>query len=147
MKRHKIIFYKTATDISHLDFLYQEDSFWLTQKQISDLFGVDRSVVTKHIKNILLDEELTSSTCAKIAQVQKEGNREVKREIDFYSLDMIISVGYRISSKEATQFRIWATNTLSEFVQKGFVLDDERLKNGQHFGKDYFKELIEKSRR
>lgn len=146
MKRHKIIFYKTATEISHLDFLYQEDSFWLTQKQISDLFGVDRSVVTKHIKNILLDEELTSSTCAKIAQVQKEGNREVKREIEFYNLDMIISVGYRVSSKEATQFRIWATKTLSEFVQKGFVLDDERLKNGQHFGKDYFKELLQRIR-
>ncbi|CAA6806375.1 MAG: Putative DNA-binding protein in cluster with Type I restriction-modification system [uncultured Sulfurovum sp.] len=146
MKRHKIIFYKTAINTSHLDFVYQDDSFWLSQKQIADLFGVDRSVVTKHIKNILLDEELADSTCAKIAQVQKEGNREVKREIEFYNLDMIISVGYRVSSKEATQFRIWATKTLSEFVQKGFVLDDERLKNGQHFGKDYFKELLQRIR-
>jgi len=146
MKRHKIIFYKTATENTSLDFVFDQETFWLSQKQIAELFGVDRSVITKHIKNILDDQELNISTCAKIAQVQKEGNREVKREIDFYNLDMIISVGYRVSSKEATQFRIWATETLVEFVKKGFVLDDERLKNGQHFGKDYFKELLQRIR-
>jgi hypothetical protein len=146
IQRNKIIFYKTPLTNINVDIIYKDDTFWLSQKQLAELFGVDRTVVTKHIKNILSDEELDNSTCANIAQVQKEGNREVKRKVIYYNLDMIIAVGYRINSKEATQFRIWATNTLKEFIIKGFVIDDERLKNGQHFGEDYFKELLEKIR-
>ena len=146
MQRNKIIFYKTlSTDVS-IDIIYKDETFWLSQKQLAVHFGVDRTVVTKHIKNILDENELDDSTSAKIALVQKEGNRDVKRNIDYYNLDMIIAVGYRISSKEATQFRIWATNTLKEFIIKGFVMDDDRLKNGQHFGEDYFKELLERIR-
>ena len=139
-------FYKTPLTNINVDIIYKDETFWLSQKQLAVLFGVDRTVVTKHIKNILSDEELDSSTCANIAQVQKEGNREVQREVIYYNLDMIIAVGYRINSKEATQFRIWATNTLKEFNIKGFVIDDERQKNGQHFGEEYVKELLEKIR-
>ena len=123
------------------------ETMWATQKTMAELFNVDRSVVTKHLKNIYDDGELSkSSTCAKIAHVQQEGNREVKRQTTFYNLDAIISVGYRVNSKNATHFRIWATGVLKEFMVKGFVLDDELLKNGTRFGKDYFDELLERIR-
>jgi hypothetical protein len=146
MKRHKIVFYKTATSNANIDIVYDEETFWLSQKRLAELFGTQVPAINKHIKNILEDEELTISTISKMEIVQIEGSREVKREVEHYNLDMIIAVGYRISSKEATQFRIWATETLVEFVKKGFVLDDERLKNGQYFGKDYFKELLQRIR-
>ena len=146
IQRNKIIFYKTPSTNVNIDIIYKESTFWLSQKQLASLFNVDRSVVATHIKKILEDEELDDSTCAKIAQVQQEGSREVTRNIDYYNLDMVIAVGYRINSKEATGFRIWATNTLREFIIKGFVLDDDRLKNGQNFGEDYFKELLERIR-
>ena len=134
---------------------------WATQKTMAELFNVDRSVITKHLKNIYADGELSKiSTCAKSAHVQKEGNREVKRQTTFYNLDAIISVGYRVNSKNATHFRIWATGILKEYMIKGFVLDDELvflcghyegvddelLKNGTRFGKDYFDELLERIR-
>lgn len=142
------ILYSTPNGEVKLEVLLQEESLWLTQKAIAELFGVDRSVITKHLINIYETDELSKiSTCAKIAQVQKEGNREVKREIEFYNLDAIISVGYRVNSSKATQFRIWATKTLKEYIIKGFVLDDERLKQGQKvFGKDYFRELLQRVR-
>lgn len=142
------ILYSTPNGEVKLEVLLQEESLWLTQKAIAELFGVDRSVITKHLINIYETNELSKiSTCAKIAQVQKEGNREVKREIEFYNLDAIISVGYRVNSSKATQFRIWATKTLKEYIIKGFVLDDERLKQGQKvFGKDYFRELLQRVR-
>lgn len=142
------ILYSTPNGEVKLEVLLQEESLWLTQKAIAELFGVDRSVITKHLINIYDTDELSKiSTCAKIAQVQKEGNREVKREIEFYNLDAIISVGYRVNSSKATQFRIWATKTLKEYIIKGFVLDDERLKQGQKvFGKDYFRELLQRIR-
>jgi hypothetical protein len=106
---------------------------------------VDRSVVTKHIGNIYSERELDkAATCAKFAQVRNEGERQVTRQIEFYNLDAIIAVGYRVNSFSATQFRIWATKTLKEFIIKGFVMDDERLKQGQSFGKDYFDELLER---
>lgn len=146
MQRNKIIFYKTPLTNVNIDILYKDETFWLSQKQLAELFGAERSVISKHIKNILADEELDDSTCAKIAQVRQEGSRTVTRNIEYYNLDMVIAVGYRVNSKEATQFRIWATNTLKEFIIKGFVLDDDRLKNGQHFGQDYFKELLERIR-
>ncbi len=124
-----------------------QETMWATQKTMAELFNVDRSVITRHLKNIYNDGELSkTSTCAKIAHVQKEGNREVKRQTTFYNLDAIISVGYRVNSKNATHFRIWATGVLKEFMVKGFVLDDELLKNGSRFGKDYFDELLERIR-
>ena len=123
------------------------ETFWATQKTMADVFNVDRSVITKHLKNIYEDGELVKdSTCAKIAHVQQEGNREVKRKTTFYNLDAIISVGYRVNSKNATRFRIWATSVLREFMIKGFVLDDELLKNGSRFGNDYFTDLLERIR-
>jgi hypothetical protein len=126
---------------------HERETFWATQKTMAELFNVDRSVITKHLRNIFDVGELDkNSTCAKIAHVQNEGNRQVKRNQSFYNLDAIISVGYRVNSKEATHFRIWATHVLKEFMIKGFVLDDELLKNGSRFGKDYFDELLERIR-
>ena len=138
------LLYKTSNNDIKVDVLIQDETLWLNQRQISELFGVDRSVITKHLKNILDEEELDSSTCAKIAQVRKEGTREVKRNIDFYNLDMIIAVGYRVNSKQATHFRIWATKVLKEYIIKGFVLNDERFKSGDSMV--YFDELQERLR-
>ena len=122
------ILYTTPNGDVQLDILLQDENLWLTQKGLAELFGVERSVITKHLKNIYDSGELAKvSTCAKFAQVQQEGNRTVRRELEYYNLDAIISVGYRVNSSKATQFRIWATKTLKEFIIKGFVLDDERL--------------------
>ena len=142
------ILYTTPNGDVQLDILLQDENLWLTQKGLAELFGVERSVITKHLKNIYDSGELDKiSTCAKFAQVQQEGNRSVRRELEYYNLDAIISVGYRVNSSKATQFRIWATNTLKEFIIKGFVLNDERLKQGQTvFGQDYFRELLERIR-
>ena len=142
MKRHEIVFYRTGNTKQNVEMIFDKETFWLSQKQMAELFGVDRSVIAKHIKNILAEEELDSSTCAKIAQVGQEGDREVTRQIDFFNLDMVIAVGYRVSSAKATQFRIWATERLKEYIIKGFTMDDERLASGKHFGEDYFKELL-----
>jgi len=142
-----IIVYQSENGKFKLEINIQDNTVWLSQQQIAELFNVDRSVITKHIKNILESEELIEfRTCAKIAQVQKEGNRTVNREIDYYNLDMIISIGYRVNSIIATRFRQWATQTLKEYLIKGFAMDDERLKGGGRFGKDYFKELLERIR-
>lgn len=126
--------------------LIKDSTIWASQKTIAELFGVDKSSVSRHIANIYAEGELSqNSTIAKIATVQNEGTRQVSREIEHYNLDMIISVGYRVNSKKATHFRIWATKVLKEFTLKGFVLDDERLKQGGAiFDKDYFKELLER---
>ena len=142
------ILYTTPNGDVQLDILLQDENLWLTQKGLAELFGVERSVITKHLRNIYDSDELDKvSTCAKFAQVQQEGNRTVRRELEYYNLDAIISVGYRVNSSKATQFRIWATKTLKEFIIKGFVLDDERLKQGQTvFGQDYFRELLERIR-
>lgn len=142
------ILYTTPNGDVQLDILLQDENLWLTQKGLAELFGVERSVITKHLKNIYDSGELDKvSTCAKFAQVQQEGNRAVRRELEYYNLDAIISVGYRVNSSKATQFRIWATKTLKEFIIKGFVLDDKRLKQGQTvFGQDYFRELLERIR-
>lgn len=126
---------------------YNDETFWLSQKKMAELFGVESHTITYHLKEIYSTKELTeSSTTRKIRVVQKEGSRNVSREIDFYNLDAIIAVGYRVNSHQATQFRIWATQTLREFIIKGFVLDDERLKQGKRFGKDYFDELLDRIR-
>jgi hypothetical protein len=122
-----------------------DETVWLTQKAIANLFDVDRTVITKHLKNIFDSTELEeNSVCAKIAHTAEDGK---SYQTKFYNLDVIISVGYRVNSKQATQFRIWATKTLKEFIIKGFTLDDKRLKQGgQVFGKDYFEELLERIR-
>ncbi len=147
MKESEIILYTTPNGEVKIDIRFESETFWLSQQKIADLFGVDRSVVTKHLGNIYSEGELDkTATCAKFAQVRNEGNRQVTRHIEFYNLDAIIAVGYRVNSFSATQFRIWATKTLKEFIIKGFVMDDERLKQGQSFGKDYFEELLERIR-
>lgn len=142
------ILYTTPNGDVNLDILLQDENLWLTQKGISELFGVSKSTVSHHLSNIYSDGELDKlATVRKFRTVQKEGNRAVHRELEYYNLDAIISVGYRVNSTKATQFRIWATNTLKEFIIKGFVLDDERLKQGQTvFGQDYFHELLERIR-
>jgi hypothetical protein len=142
-----IIFYNTPTGDVKIEVIFNDETFWLSQKRMAELFGVDVRTVNEHLQNIFYSNELQrDSTIRKIRIVQMEGSREVSREVDFYNLDAIIAVGYRVNSYEATQFRIWATKTLREFIIKGFVLDDERLKQGQHFGKDYFDELLERIR-
>ena len=137
--------YKDSAGKVQINALLREETFWLTQKAMAELFETDRSVITKHIGNIYAEGELKEpSTCAIIAQVQTEGNREVSRDTAFYSLDMIIAVGYRVNSKQATAFRIWATSVLREYIIKGYALDDDRLKNGNKFDKVYFRELLER---
>lgn len=140
-----IILYTDPQGQVKVEVYYEEETFWLSQKRMAELFGKDVRTVNEHLKNIFETEELSpDSTIRKFRIVQTEGAREVSREIDFYNLDAVIAVGYRVNSYQATQFRIWATRTLREFVVKGFVLDDERLKQGQRFGKDYFDELLER---
>jgi hypothetical protein len=143
----QLILYQTPTGAVRVEVLYQTDTFWLNQKQIAELFGVEVPTISYHLKEIYASAELTpAATLRRIRRVQSEGNRAVSRDIEFYNLDAIISVGYRVNSVQATQFRIWATQTLREFIVKGFVLDDERLKLNKRFGKDYFDELLERIR-
>lgn len=124
--------------------LFEGESIWLTQKSMAELFDVDRSVITKHLSNIFEDLELEENQVSAIFAHTAEDGKNYQTK--FYNLDAIISVGYRVSSQKATRFRIWATKTLKDFVIKGFVLDDERLKQGKNFGKDYFDELLERIR-
>lgn len=142
-----IIFYTSPEGNVQIEVLYNDESFWLSQKKMSELFGVESHTITYHLQEIFQSGELQQkATARKIRVVQKEGNRNVNRDVDFYNLDAIIAVGYRVNSYQATQFRIWATKTLREYIIKGFVLDDERLKQGKKFGKDYFDELLERIR-
>lgn len=130
-----------------VEVLLNNETVWLTQKAIAELFGVKIPAISKHLENIYETGELNrDSTISILETVQIEGKREVKRNIEYYCLDAIISVGYRVNSRQATQFRIWATKTLKEYIIKGFILDDDRLKNGRFFGKDYFRELLERVR-
>ena len=118
---------------------FEEGDLWLTQKGLADLYDVDRTVITKHLKNIYADLELEEkSTSAIFALVQKEGNREVK----YYNLDVVISVGYRVNSDRAIQFRRWATDVLKEFSKKGYIIDKKRMENGTFFDEDYFDSLL-----
>lgn len=142
-----IIFYSSPEGNVKIEVVFNDETFWLTQKKMSELFGVESHTITYHLKEIYKSAELQEeATTRKIRVVQKEGNRDVARILDFYNLDAIIAVGYRVNSFQATQFRIWATKLLREFIIKGFVLDDERLKQGKRFGKDYFEELLERIR-
>lgn len=144
----EFLLYTTPSGKVKVEIFLRDENVWLTQARIADLFGIDRSVVTKHLQNIYEEGELSrESTCAKIAQVQTEGSRRVTRQVEFYNLDAILSVGYRVNSKQATMFRIWATERLKEYIIKGFTMDDERLKNPNNiFGKDYFEEQLERIR-
>ena len=143
----KIALYTIGESNVYVDVIFKDETFWMTQKAIGELFSTERSVITKHIRSIYEDDELSrDATCAKFALVQKEGEREVNRFPEFYSLDMIIAVGYRVNSKKATRFRQWATQTLKEYIQKGYLLNMDMLKNGRQFGRDYFDELLEKNR-
>ncbi len=143
----ELILYQTPEGAVRIEVLYESETFWLNQRKIAELFGVDLRTVSYHLAEIYASGELDrEATLRKIRRVQQEGGREVAREIEFYNLDAIISVGYRVNSAQATRFRIWATQTLREFVIKGFVLDDERLKLNKRFGKDYFDELLERIR-
>jgi hypothetical protein len=145
---NNFMLYSTPNGGVKVDVFFKEETVWLTQKAIADLFGVTKSTISEHLLNIYSTYELSKdSTVRNFRTVQKEGNRDVSRDLEFYNLDAIISVGYRVNSTKATQFRIWATQTLKEFIIKGFVMDDQRLKQGQTvFGKDYFKELLQRVR-
>lgn len=142
------LIYKTAEEDITVNAVIRDETIWLTQKAMAELFGVQAPAISKHLNNIYEEGELlASSTISKMEIVQEEGSRAVKRLVDFYNLDAIISVGYRINSRRATQFRIWATGVLKEYMVKGFAMDDDRLKQGKTaFGKDYFRELLERVR-
>lgn len=142
--KNELQFLIYGTDES-IEVLMQDETIWATQKAISQLFDVGVPAISKHLKNIYETGELEEErTVSKMEIVQNEGNREVKRETTFYNLDVIISLGYRINSQKATKFRIWATDVLKEYIQKGFKIDVERMKQGEAvFGKDYFRELLE----
>ena len=143
-KQSKIILYQTDQGKVNVYVYFTEENFWLTQKAMGELFDVDRTVITKHLKNIFLEGELNEiAVCAKFAHTAEDGKTY---NTNHYNLDAIIAVGYRVNSKKATQFRIWATQTLKEYIIKGFVLNDEMMKNGKPFGKDYFDELLERIR-
>jgi hypothetical protein len=144
---NRIILYNAADGKVTVSVFFARDNFWLPQRAIAELFGVGIAAISKHLRNIYESAELTSeATVSKMETVQTEGGRNVNRIVEFYNLDVVIAVGYRVNSLKATHFRIWATNTLREFVVKGFVLDDQMLKNGRAFGQDYFEELLEKIR-
>lgn len=143
----KIILYSEENTSVYVNVYFDNDTFWMTQKALAELFDCSTDNISLHLKNILSDEELEEkATTEEISVVQLEGARQVKRKAKYYSLDAIIAVGYRVNSKKATKFRQWATKTLKEYIQKGFLLNDDMLKNGRPFGKDYFDELLARIR-
>lgn len=148
MNEIQFILYQLPDEEGKVQVVIKDETIWATQKAMAQLFDVNIPAISKHLKNIFDEEELRpDTTVSKMEIVQMEGEREVKRETTFYSLDAIIAVGYRVSSVRATRFRQWATKILNEYIRKGFVLDDERLKQGTAvFGKDYFRELLERVR-
>ena len=146
-KEHEIVLYQIDKTNICVSVFFHEETFWLTQKAMAELFDCSTDNISLHLKNIFREEELDEkSTTEFFSVVQKEGNRNVTRNVKCYNLDAIIAVGYRVNSKKATRFRQWATKTLKEYIIKGFVLDDDMLKNGKPFGKDYFDELLERIR-
>ena len=141
---NEIIFYTSSEGSKKIEVCYQDENFWLTQKQLAELFSIEINTVNYHLKEIFKSSELREdSVIRKIRITAVDGKKYLTA---LYNLDAIIAVGYRVSSYQATQFRIWATQILKEFIIKGFVLDDQRLKQGKHFGKDYFDELLERIR-
>lgn len=140
----EVLFYETALEKSTIEVLFEEETFWLSQKKMAALFGVEVNTINYHLKEIFKSGELEENSVIRKFRITASDGK--KYSTQFYNLDAIISVGYRVNSKQATQFRIWATKTLREYIIKGFVLDDERLKQGKQFGKDYFDELLERIR-
>lgn len=144
MSSNQIIFYSTPQGNVKVEVIFEKETFWLTQKAMTMLFGVEVPAVSKHLKNIFRTKELEErSVVSKMETTAADGKNYATT---YYRLEAILAVGYRVNSVQATQFRIWATNTIKEFITKGFVLDDERLKQGKSFGKDYFDELLERIR-
>lgn len=149
MNEIQFILYQLPEEEGKVQVVIKDETIWCTQKVMSQLFEIDKSGISRHIANIFKEGELAKeATVAKIATVVNRGIRgEVEEDVDFYNLDVIIAVGYRVSSARATKFRIWATKILNEYIRKGFVLDDNRMKQGEQiFGKDYFRELLERVR-
>ena len=147
-KELQFLIYNTPEENVSVNAVIKDETIWLTQRAMAELFDVGVPAISKHLANIYAEGELNeNSTVSKMEIVQQEGSRSIKRNMDFYNLDAIISVGYRVNSRKATNFRIWATGILKEYMIKGFAMDDERLKQGKTaFGKDYFKELLERVR-
>ena len=141
--KNEILIYEDKDGLTRVDVKFIDEDVWLTKYQLADIYKTTRQNIEQHINNIYEDNELPNSTCKKFLQVQKEGNREVKRNIAHYNLNMIIALGYRVQSDVAVRFRIWATTRLHEYIQKGFTMDDSRLKQG---GNRYFKELLQRIR-
>lgn len=143
----EILLYNNGGEKEFVSVIFKDETFWLTQSGMAELFDCSTDNISLHLKNVYKDEELdVEATTEKISVVHREGNREVRRTLDHYNLDAIIAVGYRVNSKKATRFRQWATKTLKEYITKGFVLNDELMKNGRPFGRDYFDELLERIR-
>ena len=140
----EFLLYTTPNGKVKVEIFFHNENIWLTQKRMAELFGVQRPAITKHLNNIINDGELEEKSVSSILEHTAEDGKKYKTK--YYNLDAIISVGYRVNSSQATKFRIWATERLKEYMIKGFILDDERLKNGKHFGKDYFRELLERVR-
>ena len=146
-KSGEILLYSYEGTKEYIDVYFKDETFWLTQSAMAELFDCSSDNISLHLKNIYEDDELQrEATTEKFSVVRQEGKRQVNRTLDFYNLDAIIAVGYRVNSKKATRFRQWATRTLKEYIQKGFVLNDELMKNGRPFGRDYFDELLERIR-
>ena len=143
----EILLYEDEDTKEYISVVFIEENFWLTQLGMSELFGCTTENIQQHLNNIYEEKELIKeATTKKFLVVRKEGTRNVRRNIDHYNLDAIIAVGYRVNSKKATRFRQWATKTLKEYITKGFVINDDMMKNGRQFGKDYFDELLERIR-
>ena len=137
--RGEILFYTAPDGDIRVEVLFEAETFWLSQRRMAELFDVGVPTINHHLGEIFGSGELArDATIRKFRMVRQEGGREVARDIDYFNLDAIIAVGYRVNSRQATQFRIWATGVLREFIVKGFALDDARLKQGQRFGRDYF---------
>ena len=147
-KQMQFLIYNTSEEQVSVDVIVKDETIWVTQRTMAELFGCSSDNISLHLKNIYASNELQeNSTTEEFSVVRKEGSRNIKRKVTFYNLDAIISVGYRVNSSKATKFRIWATQVLKEYIQKGFAMDDERLKQGKTvFGKDYFRELLERVR-
>ena len=146
-QEHQIVLYQVEDTNICVNVMFKEDTFWMTQKAMADLFDCTTDNISLHLKNIYREEELDENATTELFSiVQNEGQRNVKRKVKCYNLDAIIAVGYRVNSKKATRFRQWSTKTLKEYITKGFVLNDDMLKNGKPFGKDYFDELLERIR-
>ncbi len=143
----EFLLYTAPNGAIKVEVLLSNETIWLTQKRMAELFGVGVAAISKHLENIYESGELQrEATLSVLETVQQEGARQVTRKLEYYNLDAVISVGYRVNSAQATQFRIWATALIKEYIIKGFAMDDERLKNGRYFGKDYFRELLERVR-